>query len=85
MFKKAKDMTIEEFNKLSDRCKKELLIDAKKLAEREDAVAKYEIFKIDDFFVEVSRSITFKFRKIINTFSSKEKPVELATFQLQEN
>jgi hypothetical protein len=61
-------MTLEEFNKLDDKQKKELLIDAKKLTEREDDVAKYEVFQIDSFLVEVSRSVTHKFRKIIRAY-----------------
>jgi hypothetical protein len=73
-------MTIEEFNTLTDKEKKELLIDAKKLTEREDDVAKYEIFQIDSFFVEVSRSVTYKFRKILNTYSSKDLPLRFAAY-----
>ncbi len=50
-------MTIEEFEGLTDGRKKDLLIDAKKITEREDEVAKYTVFQIDDFFVEVSISV----------------------------
>lgn len=67
-------MTVEEFNILSDKVKKDLLIDAKKITEREDDIATYELFQIDNFFVEVSRSVTYKFRKILNTYSMKDIP-----------
>ncbi len=62
-------MTVEEFNILSEGEKKELLIDAKKITEYEDDVAKHELFMIDNFFIEVSISVTYKFRKITNTYS----------------
>lgn len=71
-------MSVEEFNTLSDRQKKEIIVDAEKIAEREDDVAKYELFRIDNFFVEVSRSITYRFRKILNTYSVKDIPTHYA-------
>jgi len=61
-------MTIEEFEAVSDLEKKSLLVDANKLSEREDAIAKYEIFQIDDFYVEVSLSVTHKFRRILRIY-----------------
>jgi hypothetical protein len=67
-------MTLEEFNTLPDKHKKELLIDAKKIAEKEDELATYELFQIDSFFVEVSRSVIHKFRKILNTYNFKNLP-----------
>ena len=68
VLKKGLVMTLEEFNKLSDKNKKELLIDAKKVSERVDEVATTELFQIDGFYIEVSRSVTHRFRKIINTY-----------------
>jgi hypothetical protein len=75
MFKKERSMTLEEFNGLPDKRKKELLIDAKKIAEKEDEIATYELFQIDSFFVEVSRSVIHKFRKILNTYHLKNLPM----------
>ena len=68
VLKKGLVMTLEEFNKLSDKNKKELLIDAKKVSEHVDEVATTELFQIDGFYIEVSRSVTHRFRKIINTY-----------------
>jgi hypothetical protein len=62
-------MTLEEFNTLSEAGKKELLIDAKKIREHEDDIAKHELFKIDNFFVEVSISVTHRFRKITKAYA----------------
>jgi len=67
-------MELEEFNRLSDQAQKELLIDAKKITEREDDVAKYEVFQIDNFLVEVSRSVVHKFRKILRVSSLEDTP-----------
>jgi hypothetical protein len=69
LFKQRVEMTVEEFNILSEVGKKELLIDAKKITEYEDDIAKHELFRIDNFFVEVSISVTHRFRKITNTYS----------------
>ncbi len=63
-------MTEDEFNGLPDEQRKQLLIDAKKIGEYEDEMATYQTFKIEDFFVEVSMSVTHRFRKIIRTYAS---------------
>ena len=68
-------MTIEQYNNLPDREKKHLLIDAKKVTEYEDEIATYELFRLDDFYIEVSRSVTYKFRKILNTYEFKDIPL----------
>lgn len=68
-------MTIEEFNILSESDKKGLLVDANKISEYEDDIAKHELFKIDNFFIEVSISVTYRFRKITNTYSQEDIPV----------
>ncbi|GEO12097.1 hypothetical protein [Segetibacter aerophilus] len=65
-------MTIDQYNNLPDKQKKELLIDAIKIGEHEDEIATYELFKIDDFYVEVSRSVTYKFRRILHTYPFKD-------------
>jgi hypothetical protein len=67
-------MTIEEYNQLSDKQKKYLLVDAEKIAEYVDDVASYELFRVDEFFIEVSKSVTYRFRKILNTYLLKDVP-----------
>ena len=65
-------MNIEEYNQLTDKQKKHLLVDAEKVAEYVDDVASYELFKLDNFFVEVGKSVTFKFRRILNVCLLKD-------------
>jgi hypothetical protein len=67
-------MTVEHFNSLPVNRRFEIIVDAEKIAEREDEIATYELFKVDSFYVEVSKSITHKFRKILNTFCSNQVP-----------
>lgn len=71
-------MTIEQYNNLTDKQKKELLIDAVKISEYEDEIATYEFFQIDSFFIEVSRSVTHKFRRILNTYTLRDIPLSYA-------
>ena len=67
-------MTVEEFNNLDEEQKKAAIFDAKKVTERFDPVMKYELFQIDNFFIETRISLQNKFRRVIATFSSKEVP-----------
>lgn len=62
-------MSKEEFNNLTENRKLHLLIDAKKISEKVDDVATCQIFQINDFFVEVSMSVTWRFRKIEKVYS----------------
>lgn len=65
-------MTVEEFNNLDEEQKKVAIFDAKKITERVDHSEKYELFKIDNFFIETKISLQRKFRRVINTFSPEE-------------
>ena len=46
-------MEIEYFDSLPNQRKKEIIVDAIKVAEYTDGLAKYELFNVDSFFVEV--------------------------------
>ena len=67
-------MSIEDYNKLTDRQKKQLLVDAEKIGEYVDDIASFEVFRLDHFFVEVSKSVTHKFRKILNVYLVNDIP-----------
>lgn len=67
-------MTVEHFNNLNEEEKKAAIFDAKKVSERFDQVMKYELFQIDNFFIETKTSLQYKFKRVIATFSSKEVP-----------
>ncbi|MCW3114685.1 MAG: hypothetical protein JWR18_3081 [Segetibacter sp.] len=68
-------MTIQDFNSLPESRKKEIIVDAEKLGEyRDKDLARYELFQVDDFFVEVKVSFLFRYRKIANSYSISEIP-----------
>jgi hypothetical protein len=67
-------MTVEQFNNLNEDQKKAAIFDAKKVTERVDKVVKYELFQIDNFFIEIRTSLQHRFRRVVATFSSKEVP-----------
>lgn len=71
-------MTVEQFNNLDEESKKAAIFDAKKVTERFDHVIKYELFQIDNFFVEAKTSLQHKFKRVLATFSSREVPVVYA-------
>ncbi len=72
-------MTVEHFNSLSEEQKKIAIFDAEKVTERSDDLAKYELFKIDNFFVETKTSIQYKFKRVIETFTLREVPAVYAS------
>jgi hypothetical protein len=71
-------MTIDDFKMLEDHQKVQLIFDANKISEKIDDVANYQLFQIDNFFVESKTSLEGKFKRTIRTFSLKELPVEYA-------
>ena len=71
-------MTIDDFKILEDHQKVQLIFDANKISEKIDDVANYQLFQIDNFFVESKTSLEGKFKRTIRTFSLKELPVEYA-------
>lgn len=69
---------IDDFNKLSEPEKVELIFDANKIAEKVDNDANYQLFQIDNFFVESKTSLEGKFKRSFRTFTVKDLPVEYA-------
>ncbi len=64
------------FNSLSDKRQKEIIVDAQKVAEYQDGDAeRYELFGIEDFFIEVKVNFWERNRKILNTYSMKDIPI----------
>lgn len=72
-------MTIQEFNRLDDYEKNALIFNAEKLTERVDEISKYELFCIDNFFVETRTSLHYKFRRNIKTFTFGKLPFVYAS------
>lgn len=68
-------MTIQDFNSLPEQRKKEIIVDAEKLGEYQDRDStRYELFKVDKFFVEVKVSFSHRYRKILNSYLMNEVP-----------
>lgn len=68
-------MSIQDFNSLPESRKKEIIVDAEKLGEyRDKDLARYELFQVDNFYVEVKVSFLFRYRKIANTYSLSQIP-----------
>jgi 6-phosphogluconate dehydrogenase len=73
-------MTAEQFNKLNEEQKKVVIFEAKKITERFDEFMKYELFQIDNFFVETRTNVQKKLKRVIATFTRKEIPKIYAPF-----
>lgn len=69
-------MTIEEFEKLSDEEKRIQLFEAQKVAERYSGFSKYQLFLIDDFFVETKINSLHLFRRTMTCYTNKTLPAE---------
>ena len=79
MFKQRTSMTIENFNMLDDHQKMELIFDANKITEKSNDEVKYQLFQIDNFYVEAKTSLQGLFKKIITTYFLKQLSVEYAS------
>lgn len=71
-------MTIEDFRTLNDSEKVRLIFDANKITEKVDNEANYQLFQIDNFYVETKTSLEGKFKRSIRSYSLKELPVDYA-------
>lgn len=71
-------MTIKEFNALGYEQKVKLIFDANKIAEKADNEANFQLFEIDNFFIETKISLEGKFKRSFTTYSLKELPVGYA-------
>lgn len=69
-------MTIETFNSLNEQQKVELIFDANKITEKVDREANYQLFQIDNFFIEAKTSLEGKFKRSFTTYSLKALPAE---------
>jgi hypothetical protein len=72
-------MTIKEFAEMDDQRKRIAIFESTKIAERYEGASKFELFQIDDFFVEVEVNILFRIRRSIRAFRFSELPGIYAT------
>lgn len=68
-------MTIENFNNLTEQQKVELIFDANKITEKVDNEANYQLFQVDNFFVESKTSLEGKFKRSFNAYTLQDLPV----------
>ena len=69
-------MTAEIFNNLSEQKKVELIFDSNKISEKVDEEANYQLFQINNFFVEAKTSLEGKFKRSFTVYCLKELPAE---------
>lgn len=72
-------MTIKTFNSLHEHQKVQLIFDADKISEKVDDEANYQLFKIDDFFIEAKTSLEGKFKRTFTFYTLNELPAEYAS------
>lgn len=75
---KPGSMTIDEFKSLDEQQKVQLIFDANKITEKIDNEANYQLFQIDNFFVETKTSLEGRFKRSIKTYTLKELPADYA-------
>lgn len=68
-------MTAEEFNNLDEQEKRIQLFEAKKICEHSDGFLKYELFYINDFFVETKTSLNRLFKRTITVYELEQLPL----------
>jgi hypothetical protein len=67
-------VSFENFNSLSDKQKKDLLVDAKKVSEYQQDLVRYELFTLEDFYVEVKIDFLQRYRIITGAYSLQNIP-----------
>jgi hypothetical protein len=79
LFIQMRNMTIENFETLSEQQKVQLIFEANKITEKVDNEANYQLFEVDNFYVEAKTSLQGKFKRSFITYTIKELPVCYAT------
>jgi hypothetical protein len=72
-------MRMEEFNNLDEERKRLIIFDADKVSEKLIDSTKYELFAIQDFFIETKTSISYDFKRTISTYTINNLPVRYAS------
>lgn len=71
-------MTLQDFEKLGEQDKVQMIFDANKITEKIDDEANYQLFQIGKFYVETKTSLEGKFKRNFKTFTLKDLPVDYA-------
>lgn len=75
-------MTLNQFEELSEKDKKDCVAKAEKLSMRLQNFTKVSLFKIDNFFVETRKGMVLKLTTTFKSYSDKDLP-EVYTEKLQ--
>jgi hypothetical protein len=67
-------MTVNDFNKLDEDSKKVMIFEAKKVVEKQDGFTKFQLFKIDNFFVETKTTLKNFTKRCLTTYTVRELP-----------
>ncbi|MEJ7678435.1 MAG: hypothetical protein WKG06_11360 [Segetibacter sp.] len=68
-------MTPEKFNSLQSSDKEDLLLLAVEVCQKSDELFNYELFKLNDFFIEVRMNYQHRLHKIVTAYNLEELPV----------
>jgi hypothetical protein len=71
-------MNVDDFRLLEDCQKVQMIFDAKKITEKIDQDSNYQLFQIENFYVETKICLEGKCKRSIKAYSLKELPVEYA-------
>lgn len=69
-------MTIEMFDVLDEHQKVKLIFDANMISESNDDEIRYQLFQIENFYVETKTSLQNSFKRVISTYTLKNLPAE---------
>jgi hypothetical protein len=75
VYLKATIMNRETFDNLSEPEKNALIFDANKIDDLSDEFFHYQLFKIDNFYIEVITAVDQYARKQVNTYLVKNIPL----------
>ncbi len=71
-------MTSEKFNSLQSQDKEDLLLHAVEVCRKSDELVNHELFKLNDFFIEVKMNYQHRVHRIITAYTREELPVMYA-------
>lgn len=70
------EMNCNQFYKLEEHQQMKLIMDADYVTEKVEGECKFELFKIDSFYVEVKTSVSGNYRKVVSCYSLRDLPAE---------
>ena len=75
-----KTMTTDEFNDLDEETQNVLIFQSEKITETRNTFVKFELFKIDNLYIETKTSLINRLKRHINTYTFNDLPLYYAGF-----